>query len=207
MGNAVLQIQNDLFWIRIKLGIFRVPVPGKSSGSIRIRIQSIFFYVSLEIIFKKPLNSIIKKNLPTICHFLHTSTTFLQHTQSRIHRFKMKNIFFLHLSALSFFAGSGTIITYPDPGKSSGSMWIRIHNTGYNNNEGRITKQKKAKKQSCLTAPFCTALAPEEGQKAVLLSCTLLCGSGSGRRQKAALLSCTLLCGSGSGRRPKSRLA
>ena len=43
MGNAVLQIQNDLFWIRIKLWIFRVPVPGKSSGSIRIRIQSIFF--------------------------------------------------------------------------------------------------------------------------------------------------------------------
>ena len=31
------------------------------------------------------------------------------------------------------FAGSGTIIPDPDPGKSSGSMRIRIHNTGHKN--------------------------------------------------------------------------
>ena len=38
----------------------------------------------------------------------------------------------VYLSALSFFAGSGTIIPDPDPGKSSRSMRIRIHNTEKN---------------------------------------------------------------------------
>ena len=70
--------------------------------------------------YKKNLKFTKKKNLPTtvsaIFYFiLQTYNTW--NTQSRIHRPKKRNIFF-YLSALSFFAGSGTII--PDPGKSSG---------------------------------------------------------------------------------------
>ena len=64
--------------------------------------------VHLEIL-KKTLNSIKKKNLPTICHFqFHIAV--LQYTQSRIHRLKSEI-----KSALSFFAGSGIIIPDPDP--------------------------------------------------------------------------------------------
>ena len=36
----------------------------------------------------------------------------------------------VYLSALSLFAGSGSGTIIPDPGKSSGSMRIRIRNTG-----------------------------------------------------------------------------
>ena len=39
----VLWIRNDLFRIRIQLWIFRVPDPGKSFGSMRIRIQPLLF--------------------------------------------------------------------------------------------------------------------------------------------------------------------
>ena len=64
---------------------------------------------------KKTLNSIKKKNIPIICHFLFQSTV-LQYTQTRIHRPKMVNKI-SNLFALSFSAGSGTIIPDPDQGK------------------------------------------------------------------------------------------
>ena len=117
---AVLWIRNDLFRIRIQLWIFRVPDldPNKSSGSMRIRIQPILIKT------KKTLNSIKKKNLSNNLPF--SIQYFCPIVQTiRILQF--------YLNALSLFAGSGswTIISDPDPGKSSGSMriWIQIHNT------------------------------------------------------------------------------
>ena len=43
LGRENLWIRNDLFRIRIQLGIFPDPDPGKSSGSMRIRIQPMLF--------------------------------------------------------------------------------------------------------------------------------------------------------------------
>ena len=66
---------------------------------------------------KHTINSIIKKNLSTICHFLFHNTV-LQYT---VHSPEFTEKLHFYLSALSYFAGSrsGTII--PDPSKSSGS--------------------------------------------------------------------------------------
>ena len=75
---------------------------------------------------KTTLNSVIKKHLSTICHFLF-HIKGLQVTQTRTRR----EITF-HLSSLYYFAGSGSGTVIPDPGKSFGSMRIRIHNTGLN---------------------------------------------------------------------------
>ena len=99
----MLCIRNDLFRIRIQiqLRIFRLPP---------ILLSHIWK------LFKKiTLNSIKKKNIPIICLFLFQSTV-LQYTQTRIHRPKMVNKI-SNLFALSFSAGSGTIIPDPDQGK------------------------------------------------------------------------------------------
>ena len=65
-------------------------------------------------------NSIIKKNLSTICHFLlNTTVLLLQYTESRIHT---EITFLPTVSALSYLAGSGSgsrqkfrIHAEPDP--------------------------------------------------------------------------------------------
>ena len=85
------------------------------------RIQPILFE---HIWNKHTLNSIKKKN--TICLFLF-HTTVLQYTQSRIHGPKLESF----LSAVPPFAGSGSGTLITEPSKSSGSMRIRIHNTGF----------------------------------------------------------------------------
>ena len=99
----MLCIRNDLFRIRIQiqLRIFRLP--------------PILFSHIWKLFQKITLNSIKKKNIPIICHFLFQSTV-LQYTQTRIHRPKMVNKI-SNLFALSFSAGSGTIIPDPDQGK------------------------------------------------------------------------------------------
>ena len=104
-------------WIRIQA---KAPDPcGPGSGSNTC-------YLSLFGNCKKTtLNSIIKKNLSTICHFYF----ILQSSSTQSPELTEKFL----ISALSYLAGSGlgTIIPDPDPDKSSGSMRIRIHNTGY----------------------------------------------------------------------------
>ena len=108
-------------WIsEFQLRIFRVPDPGKSSGCMRIWIQPIpvlllikYGYLYLEIT-KNTLNSIIKKNLPIICHFIF-HTTVLQYTKSRIHRPKVRNKIF---NSLLF-----QFLLDPDPEQY---FWIRI---------------------------------------------------------------------------------
>ena len=79
-------------------------------------------------------------------------TTVLQYTQSRIQR----TIICFYLSALSYFAGSGvrTIIPDPDPGPSSGSMRIRIHNTPiWSSTKYCLYKKSKKVTMSCV-GPF-----------------------------------------------------
>ena len=62
----------------------------------QIRIQHILFKhkAYLEITKQHTINSIKKKYLPTICHFLF-HTIVLQYIQSRIHRPKIRNTFFI----------------------------------------------------------------------------------------------------------------
>ena len=52
--HSVLWIRNDLFRIRIQLWIFRVPDPGKSSGSMRIQIQPMLFKYIWKLLTKPP---------------------------------------------------------------------------------------------------------------------------------------------------------
>ena len=88
---------------------------------------------------KNTLNLIKKKNLPTTCHFIFYSTgTVLQYTQSRITRPIIINKYLFICSFIFCWSGSGTIISDPDPGKSSGSMQIRIRNSGYLNKKFNI---------------------------------------------------------------------
>ena len=94
------------------------PDPGKSSGSMRIwiRIQpTLIKYISK----KHPLNSIKKNNLNNYWPFSIQYCCPIVQTDQNLQ-------FYLH--ALSLFAGSGFGSINPDldPGKSSGSMWIRI---------------------------------------------------------------------------------
>ena len=107
----------------------RVPDPGRSSGSMRIRIwilPMLIKYLYLDIVNKTTLNSIIKKNLSTtcICHFLFLTTgTVLQYTKSRIQR----EITFLFICSFIF---CWILIRNNNSGyRSSQKFRIRIHNT------------------------------------------------------------------------------
>ena len=94
----------------------------------RIRIQAKVLdpdpnynnYVYSEIIQKHTLTSIKKKNLD---NYLPFSISYYNPTVQTVQNSQF------HTYHLSLFAGSGTII--PDQGKSSGSMRIRIHKTGF----------------------------------------------------------------------------
>ena len=101
---TVLSIRNNLSGISYE---FLSPGSGSRFGSntYYLRIFGNYF-------FKIPSNSIKKKNLPTICHFLFHNSV-LRYTQSKIHRPKII-IFLFYFSALSFFC----------------RQKFRIHNTG-----------------------------------------------------------------------------
>ena len=107
----MLRIRNDLFRIRIQLSIFRVPDPdpGKSSGSMRIRIQPILikYFRNNN---KHTLNSIKKKNLN---NYLPFSISYYSPTVQTVHNSQF------YLYVLSVFADPD-----PDPGKSSGSATL-----------------------------------------------------------------------------------
>ena len=64
------------------------------------------------------LNSIKKVNIPTICHFLF-HTIVRQYTQSRIHRLKIRNIYFFNLYVYFLL----------DLDSDCRSMRVQIHNT------------------------------------------------------------------------------
>ena len=80
--------------------------------------------VSLEII-KNTLNSIKKKNLKSIYHSLFHTT--VQHTKSP--EFTLHSFIYLLFH----------ILLDPDPGKSSGSMRIRIRNTAFFTGSGSVS--------------------------------------------------------------------
>ena len=84
---------------------------------------TLVIYVYMEIVNKTTLNSIIKKNLSTICHLYF----ILQSYSTQSPEFTEKLHFYF--SALAYLAGSGsrTIIPDPNPVKISGSNRIRIH--------------------------------------------------------------------------------
>ena len=86
----------------------------------------------MEIENKTNLNSIIKKkSFNYLPFYISYYSPTVQNKQSP--ELTEKLHFYLPVSALSYLAGSvsGTIIPDPDPCKSSGSMRIRILNTGY----------------------------------------------------------------------------
>ena len=66
------------------------------SGSSFVSGSNPFQLLIFGILKKHTLNSIKKKNLSTICHFLF-HTTVLQYTKSRIHRSKIIFKFFIYL--------------------------------------------------------------------------------------------------------------
>ena len=79
-----------------------------------------FPLLSSLLIRKNTLNSIKKKNPSIICHFLFYITVLkYMYTVHNSQAYGYKYIFYL--SALAFFAGSGSRTINPDPGKSSGS--------------------------------------------------------------------------------------
>ena len=133
--SAVLWIHNDFFRIRIQLWIFQVPDPdpGKSSGSmrIRIRIQAILFqYPLFGNKIKTPLNSIKKKNLPCICQSYSTHSPEFTEIWLFIYQ-----LFIFSLIRIRNYC----IIPDPDPGKSFGSMRIRIQNKESNSGIGHCS--------------------------------------------------------------------
>ena len=116
---AVLWIRNDFF--------VPDPDPGKSSGSMRIRIQPIFLKYIWKL-WKKHLkfNQKVEWTNYWICHFLFHTKVQSYSTNSP----EFTGLNWEIKTALSFFAASGSGTIIPDPGKSSRSMRIRIHNTG-----------------------------------------------------------------------------
>ena len=119
-----------LFRIRIQLWIFRVPDldpdPGKSSGSmqIRIRIQPILIkYLYFEIIQKHPLNSFKKKNLNNYLPFS------IQYYCPIVKTVQNSQFYIYMLFHFLLDPDPELIIPDPDLGKSSGSDPIRIRNT------------------------------------------------------------------------------
>ena len=101
---------------------------GSTSGFSKFRIHANqdpdtthVIQVYLEIVNKTTLNSIIKEES---INYLPFSISYYSPPVHKVNSKRKKKHFYLS-------AGSGTIIPDPDPGYSSGSMRIRIHNTGY----------------------------------------------------------------------------
>ena len=100
MKTNILRLRIDLFQIRIdlvrvrnQLWNFTVPDPDP--------VHIIWTYLKIDLKKHFIVNAIKKENLPTICHILF-HTRVLQYTQSRIHRLKIRNIFFFYLLLLFF---------------------------------------------------------------------------------------------------------
>ena len=125
----MLWIRNDLLRIRIQLRIFLVLEDPDPCGS-----GSNHCYLSIFGNCKQNHLQFNHKEDFAILYFI------LQSYSTQSPEFTEKLHFFL--SALSYLAGSGsgTIIPDPDPGKSSESMRIRIHNTVKNTTKYNFRK-------------------------------------------------------------------
>ena len=77
---------------------FRIWIKAKVPDPFGSRSNPYRYYLSIFGNYKNTLNSIKKKILPPICHFLfYYIGTVIQYTQSRIHRPKMRNTIFNYL--------------------------------------------------------------------------------------------------------------